>query len=27
VLGRRHGDIVDVVVDGDPLEWAITYVG
>ena len=27
VLGRRHGDIVDVVVDGDPREWAITYVG
>ncbi len=27
VLGRRVADIVDVTVDGDPREWAITYVG
>ncbi len=27
VLGRRVSDIVDVTVDGDPREWAITYVG
>ncbi len=27
VLGRRNGDIVDITVDGDVREWAITYVG
>jgi transcription elongation GreA/GreB family factor len=27
VLGRRSGDIVDITVDGDVREWAITYVG
>jgi hypothetical protein len=27
VLGRRVGDTVEVVVKGEPLEWAITFVG
>jgi transcription elongation GreA/GreB family factor len=27
VLGRRLGDIVDITVDGDVREWAITFVG
>ena len=27
VLGRHSGDVVDVSVDGDVREWAITYVG
>jgi transcription elongation GreA/GreB family factor len=27
VLGRRTGDVVDITVDGDLREWAITYVG
>jgi transcription elongation GreA/GreB family factor len=27
VLGRRSGDVVDITVDGDLREWAITYVG
>jgi transcription elongation GreA/GreB family factor len=27
VLGRRSGDVVDISVDGDLREWAITYVG
>ena len=27
VLGRRNGDVVDITVDGDLREWAITYVG
>ena len=27
VLGRRNGDVVDITVDGDVREWAITYVG
>jgi transcription elongation GreA/GreB family factor len=27
VLGRRSGDTVDITVDGDVREWAITYVG
>jgi transcription elongation GreA/GreB family factor len=27
VLGRRVADVVDVTVDGDLREWAITYVG
>jgi transcription elongation GreA/GreB family factor len=27
VIGRRHGDVVDVTVDGDLREWSITYVG
>ncbi len=26
VLGRRAGDTVEVVVKGEPLEWAITFV-
>jgi transcription elongation GreA/GreB family factor len=26
VLGRRCGDVVDVTVDGDVREWAITWV-
>jgi transcription elongation GreA/GreB family factor len=27
VMGRRVGDTIEVVVKGEPLEWAITYVG
>jgi transcription elongation GreA/GreB family factor len=27
VLGRKAGDVVDVMVDGEPREWQITYVG
>ena len=27
VLGRRVGDTVEVTVKGEPLEWAITFVG
>jgi transcription elongation GreA/GreB family factor len=27
VLGRRVGDTVEVVVQGEPREWTITYVG
>ena len=27
VLGRRLGDVVDVTVDGEAREWAITWVG
>lgn len=27
VLGKRTGDVVDVTVEGDCREWAITYVG
>ena len=27
VLGRRVGDTVEVLVKGEPLEWAITFVG
>jgi transcription elongation GreA/GreB family factor len=27
VLGRRAGDVVDVTVEGEPREWAITWVG
>jgi transcription elongation GreA/GreB family factor len=27
VLGRKVGDVVDVSVDGEILEWQITYVG
>jgi transcription elongation GreA/GreB family factor len=27
VLGRRVSDVVDVTVDGNLREWAITYVG
>lgn len=27
VLGKRTGDIIDVTVDGDLREWAITWVG
>ena len=27
VLGRRVGDTIEVVVKGEPLEWAITFVG
>jgi transcription elongation GreA/GreB family factor len=26
VMGRRVGDTVEVVVKGEPLEWAITFV-
>lgn len=27
VIGKRAGDTVDVTVDGDTREWAITFVG
>lgn len=27
VLGRKTGEVVDITVDGDVREWAITYVG
>lgn len=27
VLGKKHGDVVDITVEGDVREWAITYVG
>ena len=27
VMGRRVGDTIEVVVKGEPLEWAITFVG
>ena len=27
VMGRRTGDVVDVTVDGEVREWAITWVG
>ncbi len=27
VLGRRVGDVVEVVVNGDASEWTVTYVG
>ena len=27
VLGRRVGDTIEVMVKGEPLEWAITFVG
>jgi transcription elongation GreA/GreB family factor len=27
VMGRRVGDVVDVMVEGDLREWAITFVG
>jgi transcription elongation GreA/GreB family factor len=27
VIGKKHGDVIDVTVDGDVREWAITYVG
>jgi len=27
VLGRRVGDTIEVMVQGEPLEWAITFVG
>jgi transcription elongation GreA/GreB family factor len=27
VLGRRLGDVVDVTVDGEAREWAITWIG
>jgi hypothetical protein len=27
VLGRRVGDTVEVVVEGEPREWTITFVG
>lgn len=27
VIGRAAGDVVDVTVDGELREWAITYVG
>jgi transcription elongation GreA/GreB family factor len=27
VMGRRMGDTIEVVVKGEPLEWAITFVG
>jgi transcription elongation GreA/GreB family factor len=27
VIGRHNGDVVDITVDGDVREWAITYVG
>ncbi|MEZ4364623.1 MAG: GreA/GreB family elongation factor [Kofleriaceae bacterium] len=27
VLGRRVGDVIDVTVDGEVREWAITWVG
>lgn len=27
VLGRRTGEVIDITVDGDVREWAITYVG
>ena len=27
VLGRRLGDTIEVVVEGEPREWTITYVG
>jgi transcription elongation GreA/GreB family factor len=26
VLGKRTGDVVDVTVEGDVREWAITFV-
>lgn len=27
VMGRRTGDVVDLTIQGDVREWAITYVG
>jgi hypothetical protein len=27
VLGRRVGDTIEVVVEGEPREWTITFVG
>ncbi|HXU80396.1 MAG TPA: GreA/GreB family elongation factor, partial [Polyangia bacterium] len=27
VLGRRVGDTIEVVVQGEPREWTITFVG
>ena len=27
VMGRRVGDTIEVTVQGEPLEWAITFVG
>jgi hypothetical protein len=27
VMGRRVGDTVEVVVQGEPREWTITFVG
>lgn len=27
VLGRKTGEVIDITVDGDVREWAITYVG
>ncbi len=27
VIGKRVGDTVEVLVQGEPREWAITYVG
>jgi transcription elongation GreA/GreB family factor len=27
VLGKRVGDVIDVIVRGEPREWSITWVG
>jgi transcription elongation GreA/GreB family factor len=27
VLGRRVGDVVDITIDGEVREWALTFVG